>query len=126
MRKIFQIIAFCFFVFCSNENTFGQDKISSNNDEQLKEILFKKYKKEAQSFSKKEFDELFFEFFKKLNDENSILSKEEYYSYTMKIAAYSEKLGLLYKAEKEASEKSKNEWLAKNYQDYLNTKKKNP
>jgi hypothetical protein len=126
MRKIFQIIGFCFIVFCSNENSFGQEKSNYRNDEQLKETLYKKFKKEIQSYSKKQFDELFFEFFKKQNDDTILLSKEEYYGYTMKIAAYSEKLGLLYKSEKEASEKAKQDWLAKNYQDYVISKKKNP
>jgi len=50
------------------------------------------------------------------------LTKEEYYTYTVKIAAYSEKLGLLYKDQKEEAQRTKKKWLAKSYDDYLRSK----
>ena len=65
----------------------------------------------------------FFEFFKKQKDELLTLTKEEFYTYTIKIAIYSEKLGLLYKDQKEDAQRTKQEWIDKSYSDYLNSKK---
>jgi hypothetical protein len=123
MKKIIQF-AFLLFLFLGVTNTsFGQEKTTNDPDGQLKETLYKKYKREAQTFDKKAFDSLFFEFFQKQRDPKLTLTKEEYYAYTLKIAAYSEKLGLLYKDQKEASQRTKQEWFGKNYSDYLNSKK---
>ena len=66
---------------------------------------------------------MFFEFFQKQSDSKITLTKEEYYTYTIKIAIYSEKLGLLYKDQKEESNKAKQEWFNKSYSEYLNSKK---
>ena len=88
----------------------------------LKETLYLKHKKEVLAYSMKEHDALFFEFFQKQNDK-AVLTKKEYYTYTVKIAIYSEKLGLLYKDKKAEAERTKKEWLDRNYQDYLDTKK---
>jgi len=109
-------------VICS-ATVFSQEKKLNPVDGQLKENLYFKYKKEVQSYSKKEFDALFFEFFQKQTDSKITLSKEEYYTYTIKIAIYSEKLGLLYKDQKAEAQRTKQEWFDKNYQDYLNYKK---
>lgn len=122
MRKIFLISTFCFLFFTTSVIVFGQEKKLNPVDGQLKETLYLKYKKEVQSYSKKEFDELFFEFFQKQNDKKA-LTQEEYYTYTIKIAIYSEKLGLLYKDQKLEAERTKQEWFDRNYQDYLITKK---
>lgn len=92
-------------------------------DIQIKETLYKKYKKEVQAYDKKEFDILFLDFFKKQRDASLTLTQEEFYTYTIKIAIYSEKLGLLYKEQKEESQRAKQEWFDKNYSDYLNSKK---
>jgi len=100
----------------------AQKKAVIDVDIQLKEILYSKYKKEVQAFNKKDFDTLFFEFFQKQNDKLTTLSKEEFYTYTIKIAIYSEKLGLLYKDQKAASESAKQEWFSKMYSDYLLSK----
>lgn len=102
---------------------FAQDKTVKSEDLQLKEELYKKYKKEVQRYDKKDFDALFLEFFKKQRDKSITLTKEEFYTYTIKIAAYSEKLGLLYKDQKEESQRTKQEWFDKSYSDYLNSKK---
>jgi hypothetical protein len=123
MKKIIQF-AYLLFLFMGVTNTaFGQEKATNNPDVQLKETLYIKYKREAQTFDKKAFDNLFLEFFQKQRDPKLMLTKEEYYAYTLKIAAYSEKLGLLYKDQKEASQRTKEEWFGKNYSDYLNSKK---
>jgi hypothetical protein len=50
------------------------------------------------------------------------LTKEEFYGYTIKIAIYSEKLGLLYKDQKEIAQQAKQEWFNKSYSEYLNSK----
>ena len=123
MKKIIQITLFVFLFFVVTKNMFAQDKVTNDTDAQLKETLYTKYKKEVQSYDKKDFDSLFFEFFKKQKDTSLILTQEEFYTYTIKIAIYSEKLGLLYKDQKEAAQRTKQEWFAKSYSDYLNSKK---
>jgi len=123
MKKVIQIVAFAFLIFCFEGNpAFGQEKVYNDPDGPLKESIYTKYKREVQAFDKKAFDALFFEFFQKQNDEKIILSKEEYYAYTIKIAIYSEKLGLLYKEQKEEAQRTKQEWFSKSYSDYLKSK----
>ncbi|MEO7171991.1 hypothetical protein [Flavobacterium sp.] len=132
IKKIIQIALFTFLLLVATNNVFAQDasvseqakqKATNDPDAQLKETLYKKYKKEVQSYDKKEFDALFFEFFKKQKDASLTLTQEEFYTYTIKIAIYSEKLGLLYKDQKEDSQRTKKEWFDKSYSDYLNSKK---
>jgi len=123
MRKIIQIAVFYFLIFCAISNAFGQEKAVNDPDIAIKETLYTKYKKEVQAFDKKAFDTLFFEFFQKQSDSKITLTKEEYYTYTIKIAIYSEKLGLLYKDKKDESTKAKQEWFNKSYSEYLNSKK---
>jgi hypothetical protein len=118
MKKIARAVLFTFLFFAAGSNMFAQ-----NEDAQLKEEIYKKYKKEVQSYDKKEFDALFFEFFKKQKDKSVTLSKEEFYTYTIKIAIYSEKLGLLYKDQKEEAQKTRQEWFDRSYSEYLNSKK---
>jgi hypothetical protein len=47
------------------------------------------------------------------------LSKEEFYNYTIKIAAFSDRLAKLYPKEKEVAEASKKKWFMESYEDYL-------
>ena len=123
IKKITQIAFFTFLFFVAINNVSAQEKATNDADAQLKETLYKKYKKEVQSYSKNDFDALFLEFFKKQKDESLTLTKEEFYTYTIKIAIYSEKLGLLYKDQKEDAQRTKQEWIGKSYSDYLNFKK---
>jgi hypothetical protein len=122
MRKIIQIAVFFSLIFCATSQSFGQQTVSVDPDIAIKETLYTKYKKEVLSFDKKDFDTLFFEFFQKQSDSETTLTKEEYYTYTIKIAIYSEKLGLLYKDQKEESDKAKQEWFNKSYAEYLKSK----
>ena len=122
MRKIIQIAVFFSLIFCATSQSFGQQIASVDPDIVIKETLYTKYKKEVLSFDKKDFDTLFFEFFQKQSDSKITLTKEEYYTYTIKIAIYSEKLGLLYKDQKEESDKAKQEWFNKSYAEYLKSK----
>lgn len=122
MRKIIQIAVFFSLIFCATSQSFAQQTASVDPDIVIKETLYTKYKKEVLSFDKKDFDTLFFEFFQKQFDSKITLTKEEYYTYTIKIAIYSEKLGLLYKDQKEESDKTKQEWFNKSYAEYLKSK----
>ncbi len=122
MRKIIQIAVFFSLIFCASSQSFGQQIAYVDLDIAIKETLYTKYKKEVLSFDKKDFDALFFEFFQKQSDSKITLTKEEYYTYTIKIAIYSEKLGLLYKDQKEESDKTKQEWFNKSYAEYLKSK----
>jgi hypothetical protein len=131
-KKITRILFFTFLILAATTNVFAQEssvsgqtkqKTTATEDFQLKETLYKKYKKEVQSYDKNDFDALFFEFFKKQRDKSLTLTKEEFYTYTIKIATYSEKLGFLYKDQKEVAQKTKQEWFDRSYSDYLNSKK---
>lgn len=116
------LLVILFFTFCISYSAFAQEKGNVDSDLSLKESLYSKYKKQVLAFDKKDFDNLFFEFFQKQNDSKITLSKEEFYSYTIKIAIYSEKLGLLYKNQKEDAQKAKQQWFDRSYLEYLNSK----
>lgn len=123
MTKLIKLVFLFIVVYYANVNAFAQKNKSTDVDTQYKESLYKLYKPAVLAYNKKNFDDLFFEFFTKQNDNIITLTKEEFYSYTIKIAIYSEKLGLLYKDQKEESEKTKQEWFDKKHQDYLDAKK---
>lgn len=122
MKKRVPILFFMLFYIITSYVVFAQEKITSE-DVALKETLYKKFKREVQSYDKNDFDKLFFEFFKKQKDESITLTKEEFYTYTIKIALYSEKRGLLYKDQKADADKTKQEWYDRSYSDYLMSKK---
>jgi hypothetical protein len=123
MRKIIQISIFYLLLFCSTSIAFAQEKKTNDPDRVIKEGLYLKFKKEVRAYNKKDFDELFFEYFQKQSDSKLTLTKEEFYTYTIKIAIYSEKLGLLYKDKKEEAQKAKEDWFSKSYSEYLSSKK---
>jgi glycosylphosphatidylinositol transamidase (GPIT) subunit GPI8 len=100
----------------------AQNQNPTMKDNALKEQMYLKYKKEVQHFDKNDFDALFLDFFQKVKNKNLTLSKEEYYSYTIKIAIYSEKQGLLYREKRKESEVTKKEWFEKDYTEYLKNK----
>jgi len=123
MKKYIQYSILYVLLLGLSATIFCQEKKLNAVDGQQKETLYLKYKKEVQTYSKKDYDAMFFEFFQKKNDSKITLTKEEYYTYTIKIAIYAEKLGLLYKDQKTEAQRTKKEWFDKNYQDYLNSKK---
>ena len=123
MKKISRIAFFIFLLMITTSVVSAQEKATTDPDVKVKEALYKKYKKEVQSYDKSHFDALFLEFFRKQHDQSLTLTQDEFYTYTIKIAIYSEKLGLLYKDQKAASQKTKQEWFDKSYSDYLNSKK---
>lgn len=113
MKKLLTLLVLFLLAITAN----AQDP--NDPDFEIKDRLYKKYKTEVRGYDRKDFDTLIMEFFEKQSDEATVLTKEEYYTYTAKIAIYSEKYGLLYKNEKEQAQKTKNQWLSKMYSDYL-------
>lgn len=117
MKKIATfLVAFLCFQFA-----LAQETVSDDPDMPYKLELYNKYKNEVRRFTHKDFDDYFLEYFTKLN-QPTLLTREEYYTYTIKISIYSEKLGLLYKDRREESKKSKAEWFSKKYSDYLSSR----
>ena len=123
VKKITSIPFFIFLFLMATSIVFAQEKATSDPDTTVKNELYKKLKREVQRYDKNDFDALFLEFFSKQHDQSLTLTQEEFYTYTIKIAIYSEKLGLLYKDQKAASQITKQEWFDKSYSDYLNSKK---
>ncbi len=123
ITKTTRIVVFTFLFLVTTNTLLAQGKVTNDPDINVKEAIYKKCKKEVQSYDKNDFDALFFEFFKKQKDETVMLTQDEFYAYTIKIAIYSEKLGLLYKDQKEGAQRTKQEWFDKRYSDYLNSKK---
>lgn len=120
MKRIFLIVTVSLFF----NSLCAQEKKASSPDAILKESIYSSNKKVVMNFTMKEFDQLFFEFFAKKADNNLILTKEEFYNYTIKIAIFSDRLGSLYPAEKKTAEESKKKWFAESYEDYLLSKQK--
>ncbi|SFD30043.1 hypothetical protein [Flavobacterium phragmitis] len=122
MKTSLKIVFFLLLVFSIGENTFAQSKKLSVDDKLLQDSLYNGNKKKAMNFSMKDFDKLFFEFFNKKNDPDVVLTKTEFYTYTVQIAAFSDRLIKLYPEQKEVAEKNKENWLSENYEDYLEYK----
>lgn len=122
MRTLVKIVFLFFFVFFVSENTLAQSKKLSLDDQILRDSLYHINKKKILNFSIKDFDKLFFEFFNKKNDSAILLTKTEFYNYTVQIAAFSDRLAKLYPDQKEVAEKNKENWLSENYEDYLEYK----
>ncbi|RYJ53529.1 hypothetical protein DR871_005615 [Flavobacterium petrolei] len=97
----------------------AQEKTVSGNDMLLKETIYDENRVKVLNFSLKEFDALFFEFFEKKSNPNIVLTKEEFYTYTIQIAVFSDRLAALYPDQKEIAAESKKKWFAENYKDYL-------
>lgn len=122
MYSIFQILLFLWLTFTVGTNLSAQSKKLSLDDQILQDSLYKSNKKKVLNFSMKEFDALFFEFFTKKSDETLLLTKTEFYNYTVQIAAFSDRLALLYPDQKDVAVQNKEKWLSENYQDYLDYK----
>ncbi|MDQ6528228.1 hypothetical protein [Flavobacterium sp. LHD-85] len=122
MRTLVKIIILSFFVSFISQNTYAQSKKLSLDDQILRDSLYSIYKKKILNFSMKDFDKLFFEFFNKKTDPDILLTKTEFYNYTVQIAAFSDRLVKLYPDQKEVAEKNKETWLSENYEDYLEYK----
>ncbi|WP_367773145.1 hypothetical protein AB3G33_05275 [Flavobacterium sp. WC2421] len=122
MRKIKLIIGLMLFFNIFSGTLYAQTKAINTEDSLLKDSIYIANKKKVSNFSLKQFDQLFFEFSSKKGMPDFILTKKEFYNYTIQIGAFSDRLAVLYPAEKEAAEASKRKWFAESYQDYLLSK----
>jgi hypothetical protein len=113
------VILFCTLL-CST--LYAQEKQTKLQDSTLKDSIYNANKKKVYNFSLKEFDQLFFEFSDKKANPDHILTKMEFYTYTIKIAAFSDRLAILYPDQKEVANANKIKWFAENYEDYLLSK----
>ena len=116
-------IVLLFITLFTSISIHSQEIVSKTADDLLVEKLYLKNKKEVINYSKKQFDDVFMEFHIKKANNSLLLTQEEYYNYTTKIAAYSDRLAMLYPKEKEVAEENKKMWLSLRYKDYLESKK---
>ena len=120
--KLIQLFSVTFLFTLSFWSVNAQEKIVSTNDMLLKETIYNENRVKVLNFSLKEFDALFFEFSDKKSNPNLVLTKEEFYKYTIQIAVFSDRLAALYPDQKEIAAKNKKKWFAENYEDYLLSK----
>ena len=114
--KVIFLLVFTF------SNIKAQEIKVSSSDAILKERIYQENKEKVSNYSMKQFDALFFEFFDKKSNLNLVLTKQEFYEYTIQIAIFSDRLAALYPKEKEIAEKNKKKWFAESYEDYLLSK----
>ncbi|TDE31329.1 hypothetical protein E0I61_01110 [Flavobacterium ranwuense] len=100
----------------------AQEIIVNSNDVLLKETIYNENRVKVLNFSLKEFGVLFFEFSDKKSNPNVVLTKEEFYKYTIQIAIFSDRLAALYPDQKEIAAESKKKWFEEAYEDYLLSK----
>ncbi|WP_426486623.1 hypothetical protein [Flavobacterium sp. 2] len=122
MTRFLKIFAFFLLIHFINPNLYAQTQKLSLDDLLLQDSIYKSNKKKVLNFSLKEFDTLFLEFFNRKEDPNIVLTKAEFYTYTVQIATFSDRLASLYPDQKEVAAENKQEWLSENYQDYLEYK----
>lgn len=122
MRRLLQFVIFIFLIILINETTYAQTKKLSVDDQLIQDSIYKSKKKKVLNFSMKEFDALFFDYFNRKNDPNVVLTKKEFYNYTVQIATFSDRLSSLYPEQKEIAAKNKEKWLSESYEDYLQYK----
>lgn len=122
MRQFLQFISCSFLILAINCNLCAQTKKLSVDDQLLQDSIYKNNKKKVLNFSMKDFDALFFEYFNRKNNPNIVLSKTEFYNYTVQIATFSDRLASLYPEQKEVAAQNKEKWFSENYEDYLQFK----
>lgn len=118
MKKIFLLVV----ITLSFNSILAQETKTNSADDLLKETIHTQNKKAVLNFTMKDFEKLFFEFSHKTANDTILLTKEQYYTYTVKIALFSDRLATLYPKEKEVAVENKKQWLSKNYEDYLLSK----
>lgn len=122
MRQFLQFILCFSLIILVNSNLHAQSKKLSIDDQLVQDSIYKSTKKKVLNFSMKDFDNLFFEFFNAKSDPDKILSKTEFYNYTVQIATFSDRLASLYPDQKQVAAENKEKWLSENYEDYLEYK----
>ncbi|MDG2431044.1 hypothetical protein [Flavobacterium sp.] len=118
MQKILLLLS----ILCLSGSTYAQQQESKTSDDTLKEQIYNVNKKVVVNYSMKDFEMLFLEFLNIKGDPSIHLTKEEFYNYTIKIAAFSDRLAKLYPKEKAVAEESKKKWFAESYEEYLLSK----
>lgn len=122
MRRLLQIALFTLLINLINNSAYAQNKKLSVQDQLIQDSIYKSNKKKVLNFSMKDFDKLFFQYFNRKNDPNVVLTKKDFYNYTVQIAAFSDRLASLYPEQKEVAAQNKEQWLSENYEDYLQYK----
>ena len=122
MRKIILIFSLLLYFNISFGTLIAQEKKTVINDDLLKDSLYAVNKVKVLNYSLKQFDQLFFEFFDKKSDSQLVLTKSEFYNYTVQIAVFSDRLAALYPEQKQIAAENKKKWFAESYQDYLLSK----
>lgn len=122
MRRLLQIALFTLLINLINNSAYAQNKKISVQDQLIQDSIYKSNKKKVLNFSMKDFDKLFFEYFNRKNDPNVVLTKKDFYNYTVQIAAFSDRLASLYPEQKEVAAQNKEQWLSESYEDYLQYK----
>ena len=120
-----KLVVFCaiaFFLSLFHQTVSAQEIHVTDNDTLLKEEIYNENRVKVLNFSLKEFDALFFEFFNKKANPNLVLTKVEFYTYTVQIAIFSDRLVALKKKKKEMAAENKKKWFAEKYEDYLLSK----
>ena len=120
-----KLVVFCaiaFFLSLFYQTVSAQEIHVTDNDTLLKEEIYNENRVKVLNFSLKEFDALFFEFFNKKANPNLVLTKVEFYTYTVQIAIFSDRLVALYPDQKEMAAENKKKWFAEKYEDYLLSK----
>jgi hypothetical protein len=122
MYRLLKLFFICFLIFPINAIIHAQVKKLSVDDQLLQDSIYKSSKKKVLNFSMKEFDALFFEYFNRKNDPNITLTKTEFYTYTVQIGTFSDRLAHLYPDQKEIAAINKEKWLSESYEEYLQYK----
>jgi len=122
MHRLLQIVLFISLIISINDTAYAQVKKLSIDDQLIQDSIYKSNKKKVLNFSMKEFDALFFEYFNRKNDANVVLTRKEFYNYTVQIATFSDRLSSLYPDQKEVAAQNKEQWLSETYEDYLQYK----
>lgn len=110
------ILFFLFSIFSISAQT---QKATQSSDELLKETIYNKSKKEVLNYSLKDFDTLFLDFLGKQADPKIRLTKEEFYTFTIKIATFSERQAKLFPSKKQEAIANTDDWKSITYEDYL-------
>ncbi|MEN2399809.1 hypothetical protein GKZ90_0008470 [Flavobacterium sp. MC2016-06] len=122
MLRLLQLCSIFILIFAIGNTAYAQNKKISLDDKILQDSIYKSNKKKVLNFSMKDFDKLFFEYFTKKSDPNITLTKTEFYTYTVQIAAFSDRLAVLYPDQKKMAEENKETWLSESYEEYLQYK----
>ena len=120
-----KLVVFCaiaVFLSLFHQTVSAEEIHVTDNDTLLKEEIYNENRVKVLNFSLKEFDALFFEFFNKKANPNLVLTKVEFYTYTVQIAIFSDRLVALYPDQKEMAAENKKKWFAEKYEDYLLSK----